>query len=82
MHGLLAAAASAFTLYSSPAGPTPRIEALTQRGPIYEMIVNCGNGTAIINYSPVERLYCAPVSGCTSDRNAVLQMSCGTGRGK
>ena len=43
--------ATNFTTYNFDGGPLPRIEAVTDRGPILELIVHCQSGTAIITYS-------------------------------
>lgn len=68
--------ATNFTTYNFDAGPLPRIEAVTDRGPILELIVHCQSGTAIITYSKMEQLYCGPAGGCDSDRGAVIARSC------
>ncbi len=75
----LTAATGTFTLYPGPAAPDSRIEAITQRGPIYEMIVRCDEGSAIMTYSPVEQLYCSPLHVCSSNRTAVIARSCSGG---
>lgn len=78
---LLAATTGTFTIYPGPAAGSPQIEAVTQRGPIYELIVNCGSGTAIVSYSPVDGMYCAPRGACGGDRAAIIDQSCAGGRG-
>lgn len=75
----ITAATSTFTLYPGPAAPDQRIEAITQRGPIYEMIVRCDEDAAILTYSPVERLYCSPQHVCGSDRTEAIARSCSGG---
>jgi hypothetical protein len=55
----------------------PRVEATTDRGPIVEMIVRCPKGTAIISYSKVERLYCAPKLSCNRNLGMILAQTCG-----
>ncbi len=73
---LAVALASNFTTYNFDRGPLPRIEAVTDRGPILELIVHCHSGTAIITYSKIERLYCDPAGGCDADRRSVIARSC------
>lgn len=69
--------AATFTLYPGPQSAIdPRIEAITERGPILELIVRCPVGTAIISYSRVERLFCTPRLECDRDQDAVIARSC------
>jgi hypothetical protein len=68
--------AATFTLYPGKKAPDARVEAITDRGPIKELIVRCPVGTAIITYSPVERLYCTPQLRCTGDMNEVIARTC------
>lgn len=69
--------AGTFTTYTGPKYEDPRIEAFTDRGPILELIVRCPNGTAIISYSKVERLYCGPRRGCSASKDTVIRQACG-----
>ena len=73
---VLIAFAGTFTLYTGPAAPDPRIKAITQRGAIYELIINCDPGSAIATYSPAEWLYCTPALRCDRDRRRVVSASC------
>ena len=68
--------ASTFTVYTKPNGRAPAIEAITDRGPILEMIVRCPKGTAIITYSKVEKLFCGPKSNCSADRGEIIGRTC------
>ena len=59
--------------------PTPRkaerdqrVEATIDKGPIVEMIVRCGAGTAIISYSKVEHLFCGPKHDCNRQLTPVI----------
>ncbi len=71
------AVASTFTIYTPEGRPLPRVEAITDRGPILEMIVHCRRGgTGIISYSKLERLYCGPRGRCSGDREAVIGRLC------
>lgn len=65
------------TLYSGANAPEPRIEAITDRGPILEMIVRCRTGSAIISYSKLERLYCDPRLRCDANQDTVIRRTCG-----
>ncbi len=67
---------STFTIYPGSNSGTPGVEAITDRGPILEMIVRCPVGTAIITYSKMEGLYCQPSMKCGRDMATVIRRSC------
>ena len=69
--------ASLTTIYPGKAANMGQIEAVTDRGPILEMIVRCPTGAAIITYSKIEKVFCTPQIRCSADRNAVIRRSCG-----
>ena len=69
---LLATGASGLTDYPAFIQPNARVEAVIDRGPIRELIVKCGGGTAILSYSKVERLYCDPHLKCHPDLGVVV----------
>jgi hypothetical protein len=73
----LIAAAQGFIDYPVFVDPSSRVEATIDRGPIVEMIVKCGDGTAIISYSKIEKLYCTPKFKCSAGLNTVLRQTCG-----
>lgn len=73
---LAAAAAGTFTDYPVFLKPQARIEAVLDRGPIAELIVKCPEGTGILSYSKVERVYCTPVRGCTPDLKTAIVRTC------
>ena len=79
MQATLAAVllAGTFTIYPGPALQDDRVEAVTDRGPILEMIIRCERGTAIISYSKLEGLYCDPRLACSPNRASVIRRSCG-----
>ena len=79
MKTLLAviATTSNFTIYAGPNSPDPRIEAVTRRGPIYELIVKCRRGTAIISYAPADDRYCSPRFVCSASRTVAIAEACG-----
>ncbi len=66
-----------FTVYSGPDSPDERIEAIIDRGPIQELIVRCQRGTAIISYSKMDRRYCDPRLACDTDKERVIERTCG-----
>lgn len=76
MKLLLAASASLFTIYPGSNNPSPRIEAITDRGPLLEMIVRCPRGTAIMTYSKIEHLYCSPKHACFRSQSQTIADAC------
>ena len=68
--------ASTFTIYPGEKSREPRIEAMTDRGPIVELIVRCPTGTAIMSYSKLEGLYCTARHTCTSNLGAAIRSGC------
>lgn len=77
LAALATASAGIITLYSGVNAPDARVEAITDRGPILEMIVRCRQGSAIISYSKMERLYCDPQLRCNADKDLVIRRTCG-----
>lgn len=73
---MLAATSTPFTNYPPVRTAPPRIEAVTDRGPLLEMIVRCPTGTAIITYSKIERVFCGAKGGCSADRHDVIGRVC------
>jgi hypothetical protein len=74
---------TSFTSYpafgdETPAPPklNPRIEAVTDKGPILEMIIKCPKGTAIISFSKIDKKYCSPHMFCDTTLGTVLAASC------
>lgn len=80
MQAILAAVvlAGTFTIYPGSALPDQEIEAVTDRGPILEMIVRCRSGAAIISYSKLEKVYCDPRLVCSESRESVIRRACGS----
>lgn len=72
-----AAAAGTFTDYPGFLDPRARVEAIMDRGPINELIIKCSEGSGILSYSKVERLYCTPVRGCTPNLKIAIARTCG-----
>ena len=69
--------ASGLTDYPVFRRPNARIEAVIDRGPIQELIVKCGSGTAILSYSKVEKLFCDPKLACHRNLGVVVARTCG-----
>lgn len=69
--------ASGLTDYPVFLRPTARVEAIVDRGPIQELIIKCGSGTAIISYSKVDRKFCTPLLKCDPSLRVVLARTCG-----
>ena len=69
--------AASFTFYPGSNYPDQRIEAIIQKGPIYELIVRCGSGSAIISFSPIEELYCSPKGYCDPQIDVIIDRTCG-----
>jgi hypothetical protein len=52
------------------------MEAHIDRGPIVELIIKCGQGSASISFSKVERLFCSPKFSCDASFDAVVAKTC------
>lgn len=68
-----------FTTYYSPGRHKSgaAVETVVDRGPISEIIVRCGRGTAILSFSKVEKRYCTPKSGCFGTLSGAVSATCG-----
>lgn len=73
---IAAALATSFTYYPEFVSPGAKIEAVTDLGPILEVVVKCERGTAIMSFSKVERVFCTPKWTCHSDMNVAIARSC------
>jgi hypothetical protein len=69
-------ASTPFIHYPPVRTAPPRVEVVTDRGPILEIVVRCPVGTAIITYSKIERVFCGPKGGCSADRHNVIGKVC------
>lgn len=67
---------SPFITYAPSGAPLPRTEAVIDRGPILELIVQCRKGTGILSYSKLERLYCGPKGNCSRNRDLAISRLC------
>jgi hypothetical protein len=54
----------------------PKVQAARDLGPILELTVRCGSGVAIMSYSKMDRLYCAPHGNCDRDLGVAYARSC------
>lgn len=68
--------AISFIYYPEFVAPNSRIEAVTDLGPVLEVVVKCKNGTAIISFSKVERIFCTPKWKCFADMSTAVSKSC------
>ena len=71
--------ASGLTDYPAFQRPRAQVEAIIDRGPIQELIVKCGDGTAIISFSKVERRFCTPRLQCDRSLRVIIARTCGHG---
>ena len=69
--------ASGLTEYPGFRQPNAQVEAIIDRGPIQELIIKCGDGTAIISFSKVERRFCTPRLQCDPSLRVVVARTCG-----
>ena len=71
-------ATGVFSEYPGFLNSDSQVEAIVDRGPILELIVKCGDGTAILSFSKIEHLYCTPNgSGCFRALRSALESTCG-----
>jgi len=77
LAAMLAATLAGFNDYPAFIAPDSRIEAVLDHGPISELIIKCGRGTAILSYSKVDRAYCTPKLYCSRDLSEAVQRTCG-----
>jgi hypothetical protein len=54
-----------------------KVEAVTDLGPIQELIVKCaGNGTAIVSYSKIDKVFCGSRNQCDTSLPAMVRKVC------
>ena len=73
---LAAAVSTNFTVYPGFVDPKAQIEAVTDLGPVLEVVLKCQRGTAIMSYSKVEGVYCTPKWVCYDDMKQAIARSC------
>jgi hypothetical protein len=61
---LLVALASGFSLFPGFLDPNLTVQAISDKGPILELIISCHPGEGIISVSKVDRLVCIPDASC------------------
>ncbi len=69
--------ASGLTDYPAFRQPGAQVEAIIDRGPIQELIIKCGDGTAIISFSKVEGRFCTPRLHCDPSLRKIVARTCG-----
>lgn len=63
--------------YTAPkAQQPPRIDAAIDRGLFVDIIVKCSDGTAIMSFSKIERIFCSPKGQCSTRHDAVIENAC------
>ena len=71
-----AAAAGNFATYPGLDDPGARVEAVLDRGLIFELIVRCEEGTGIISFAKTDRKYCLPSGRCTTSFDLAVRRLC------
>lgn len=70
------ATTSLFSDYPAFVDTKSRIEAYVDKGPILELIINCPEGTGIVSYSKIERLYCSSKHDCFASLKSASKRTC------
>lgn len=65
-----------FTLYPGLVEPKFDIQAVTNKGPVLELIIACHPGEGIISYSKPDRAYCVPDATCFSALKPAMRHLC------
>jgi hypothetical protein len=53
-----------------------RVEAVTDLGPVQELIVKCATGTAIISYSKIDKMFCGAGNQCSVSLPIMVRKVC------
>jgi hypothetical protein len=53
-----------------------RVEAVTDLGPIQELIVKCPAGTAIVSYSKIDKMFCGAGNQCSVSLPIMVRKVC------
>ncbi len=69
-------AGNIFTIYPGFIEPKFDIQAVTDKGPVLELIIACRPGEGIISYSKIDRVYCAPDATCYSAIRPAIRQTC------
>lgn len=73
---MAATATIGFTVYPDFVHPKARIEMVRDLGPVLELVVSCRQGSAIMSFSKVDKLYCTPKWVCFTDMDKAALRSC------
>ena len=69
-------ATNIFSLYPGLIRPGFEIQAVTDKGPVLELIVACNPGEGMMSYSKIERLFCLPDAVCYHDLKRAMAKLC------
>jgi hypothetical protein len=53
-----------------------RVEAVTDLGPVQELIVKCPTGTAIVSYSKIDKMFCGAGNQCSVSLPIMVRKVC------
>ena len=73
---IAATAATGYITYPEFIDSTANVEAVTDLGPVLEVVVKCKSGSAIMSYSKIERTFCTPKWTCYKDLDKAIARSC------
>lgn len=65
-----------FTVYPGFIEPKSDIQAVTDKGPVLEIIIACRPGEGIISFSKLDRAFCVPDATCYSTIRPAIQHLC------
>ena len=71
-----ATAASGYIYYPEFIDTKAKVEAVSDLGPVLEVVVKCKTGSAIMSYSKLERTFCTPQWVCYQDLDTAIARSC------
>lgn len=72
----LVAISTQIILYPGFVSPTAQVETVIDKGLTVEMIVRCGDGAGILQFSKPERRYCAPDHSCYGALRPAIKRLC------
>jgi hypothetical protein len=76
LGAFLATTLVGFNSYPGFTDPNSRIEAVIDKGLIFELIVRCERGTGIIAASPIEQTFCTPKFVCYASLSKAVDETC------
>ena len=77
MSAVALAFAAIFSDYPAFLKSAGVVEAYTDLGPIVEMIVRCPEGTGILSYSKIDKLFCSSKHACFPKLTPAVADTCG-----